>query len=222
MPAASATCRQVPMMAEDEHNGIPALGDPTDAGESPVTADGAADEPAEAAADAAVDAAVDAAAEALARARAAARAKGLRPGMTPRPRRRIDGSGVRSGASPSVEGRDPVLLGEQIDALVADRAWQGEVAVGAVIGRWPQIVGADVAQHCHASDFTDGVLTIRADSSAWATQLRLLSSALLGRITTDVGPDIVHELRVVGPAAPSWSRGSLRAAGGRGPRDTYG
>ena len=37
-----------------------------------------------------------------------------------------------------------------------------------------------------------------------------------------LGPDAVAELKVVGPSAPSWSRGPRRASDGRGPRDTYG
>ena len=46
--------------------------------------------------------------------------------------------------------------------------------------------------------------------------------ALLGSIAEAVGPDVVHELRVHGPSAPSWSRGPRRTSDGRGPRDTYG
>lgn len=118
--------------------------------------------------------------------------------------------------------RDPILLGEHLAALVAEREWDKEVAVGGVIGRWPQIVGPEIAEHCRPTDFTEGVLTVRADSTAWATQLRLLSSTLLGRLAEEVGADTVGELRVVGPSAPSWSKGALRASGGRGPRDTYG
>lgn len=159
----------------------------------------------------------DAPAEALTRARASARAKGLRPGMKP-------ARGPRPGASEQTgaKRRDPVLLGVQVDNLVADREWEQEVAVGGIIGRWPQIVGPEIAQHCGPTDFTDGVLTLRADSTAWATQLRLLSSSLLARLAAEVGDETVRELRVVGPSAPSWSRGALRVSGGRGPRDTYG
>lgn len=159
----------------------------------------------------------EAARSALARARAAARARGLRPGLKPRRRpkdvpadRRDDG------------GRDPRLLGDQLDRFVAERGWGADVAVGAVIGRWPQIVGPDIAQHCEPVDFSHGVLTVRADSTAWATQLRLLSSSLLGRLADDVGEGTVAEIRVVGPAAPSWTRGGRKAQDGRGPRDTYG
>ena len=161
--------------------------------------------------------AAEAAAAALARARAAAKAKGLRPGLRPRRRVKDVPVGERSGT-----GRDPKLLGDQLDQFVTERGWVGDVAVGAVIGRWSQIVGPEIAQHCAPLDFVEGVLTVRADSTAWATQLRLLSSSLLTRLAEEVGEGTVGEIRVVGPGAPSWSRGSRRAQDGRGPRDTYG
>jgi predicted nucleic acid-binding Zn ribbon protein len=165
----------------------------------------------------AVGDAAEAAAAALARARAAAKAKGLRPGLRPRRRVKDVPVGERSSA-----GRDPKLLGDQLDQFITERGWVGDVAVGAVIGRWPQIVGPEIAQHCAPVDFVDGILTVRADSTAWATQLRLLSSSLLTRLAEDVGEGTVGELRVVGPGAPTWSRGQRRVQDGRGPRDTYG
>lgn len=159
----------------------------------------------------------DAASSALTRARANAAKKGLRPGMKPRRRpRRLLQQGVLSA------GRDPLMIGDQVDRLVGDRGWQVDVAAGSVMGRWPEIVGRDVAEHCEPVTFEAGVLSVRADSTAWATQIRLLSSSLLGRIAEAVGPDVVVELRVHGPSAPSWSRGPRRSSDGRGPRDTYG
>ena len=160
-------------------------------------------------------------AEALARARAAARAKGVRPGRRPRRRERDLPDDRRGGASRS-SGRDPTLLGDQIDRFVAERGWRADVAVGSVIGRWPQIVGPEIAAHCTPTDFVDGALTVRADSTAWATQLRLLETTLLGRLAEEVGEGTVAELRIAGPGAPSWSRGRHRVQDGRGPRDTYG
>ena len=159
-----------------------------------------------------------AAASALARAREAARAKGLRPGSRPIRKRRPLG---QQGSATGRDGRDPSLLGDQMDRLLVDRGWKVDVAVGSVMGRWPAIVGADVAEHCTPLTFSDGVLTVRAGSTAWATQLRLMSSSVLGRLETEVGKDTVTELRVQGPSAPSWIRG-LRKATGPGPRDTYG
>lgn len=68
---------------------------------------------------------------------------------------------------------------------------------------------------------TDGELTVQADSTAWATQLRLLQRQLLAKIAAGVGDGVVKRLRVQGPTAPSWRHGPRRVPG-RGPRDTYG
>lgn len=159
----------------------------------------------------------DAAEAALARARAAARDKGLRPGLKPM-RRRQPG---RPAAAKDSDRRDPLLLGDQMDRLLADRGWKVDVAVGSVMGRWPDIVGAEVAQHCTPVAFELGVLTVRADSTAWATQLKLLESAIMSRLEGEVGKGTVTALKIVGPSAPSWSKGPRRSQG-PGPRDTYG
>jgi predicted nucleic acid-binding Zn ribbon protein len=170
------------------------------------------------------EAADTAAASALARAREAARARGLHPGSRPMRRRNPDQSGGTVGSESRksrTDGRDPSLLGDQMNRLLLDRGWNVDVAIGSVMGRWPAIVGVEVAAHCTPVTFSDGVLIVRADSTAWATQLRLMSSSILGRLETEVGKDAVTELRVQGPGAPSWTRGPRKSTG-PGPRDTYG
>jgi predicted nucleic acid-binding Zn ribbon protein len=167
------------------------------------------------------DIADTAAASALARARAAARAKGLRPGSRPMRRRRPMGQQMSGSGNDRDNGRDPSLLGDQMDRMLLDRGWNVDVAVGSVMGRWPVIVGTDVAAHCTPVTFSEGILTVRADSTAWATQLRMMSSSVLGALETEAGKDVVTELRVLGPSAPSWTRGPRKATG-PGPRDTYG
>lgn len=165
------------------------------------------------------DVLAQAAASALARAREAARAKGLRPGSRPAPRRRRRTEAVFTGSAD--DARDPQALGDQLDRLLLDRGWKVDVAAGSVMGRWEVIVGLDVARHCRPVTFEDGVLTVRADSTAWATQLRHMVPTILGRCEAETGPGVVTEVRITGPAAPSWSRGPRRARG-QGPRDTYG
>ena len=162
---------------------------------------------------------VDAASAALARARARAAEAGLRPGSPAQRRRRVGSGDAPRGRR---DGRDFGLIGDQIEAMVAERGWDVDVAVGSVMGRWEQIVGAEVAAHTVPVTFEDAILTVRCDSTAWATQLRMMSSHLLQRISDDIGPGVVAELRIVGPSAPSWSRGPRRVSDGRGPRDTYG
>jgi predicted nucleic acid-binding Zn ribbon protein len=90
-----------------------------------------------------------------------------------------------------------------------------------VFGAWERVVGADVAAHCRPVKLVEGELTVEAESTAWATQLRLLTKKLLAQIGAEVGPNVVTRMRIHGPTAPSWSRGPRRVAG-RGPRDTYG
>ena len=163
----------------------------------------------------------DAAASALARARSSAADKGLRPGMRPRRKRRFVGDGAQLSGS-ARDGRDPTLLGDQMDRLLVDRGWKVDVAVGSVMGRWADIVGADIATHVEPVTFADGVLTVRADSTAWATQMTLLSSSVLARVEEEIGAGSVSRLTVLGPSAPSWNRGPRRSPDSRGPRDTYG
>ncbi len=105
--------------------------------------------------------------------------------------------------------------------MAADRGWSDHLAGGRVFGRWAALVGADVAEHAKPLALRDGELTVQADSTAWATQLRLLQRQLLGRIAAGVGPGVVKRLKVQGPSAPSWRHGP-RHVPGRGPRDTYG
>ncbi|MGN6332878.1 MAG: DUF721 domain-containing protein [Motilibacteraceae bacterium] len=164
---------------------------------------------------------LDVAREALAAARAAAKARGQNPsrdGGAGARSRRMDAR-RRSGAHP--DDRDPQPLGRTLDRLVADRGWEVDLAVGGVIGRWAQIVGAEVAAHCTPESFEDGTLVVVTDSTAWATQVRLLRTDLLRRIAEDLGAGVVRRLEVRGPSAPSWQRGRLSVRG-RGPRDTYG
>lgn len=167
--------------------------------------------------------AATAAREALARAKAAASARGLRPGSfarSGRGRRRVAGEPRASGARP--DDRDPQSFGSGLERLVADRGWDVDVAVGGVMGRWAQVVGREVAEHCVPEHFGDGDLVVRADSTAWATQVRLLAPTVLRRLAEELGEGVVERLQVKGPAAPSWGRGRRTVRGGRGPRDTYG
>src|SRR5262249_22304573 len=124
-----------------------------------------------------------------------------------------------SGAS--ADERDPQPLGRLASRIATDRGWHQRLAGGQVFGRWAVIVGDDVAEHATPVELRDGVLTVQAGSTAWATQLRLLQRQLLAKIAAGVGNGVVTRLRVQGPAAPSWRYGP-RHVSGRGPRDTYG
>jgi predicted nucleic acid-binding Zn ribbon protein len=65
------------------------------------------------------------------------------------------------------------------------------------------------------------VLEISCDSSAWATQLRIMKSTLLESLLERFPQAAITTLSIKGPGAPSWKHGP-RSVPGRGPRDTYG
>jgi predicted nucleic acid-binding Zn ribbon protein len=105
--------------------------------------------------------------------------------------------------------------------LIKARGWQRPAAEATIFGDWAKVVGAEVASHCRPVKMEDGELTIEAESTAWATQLRLLAGRLLNQIAGEIGHQVVRKLHIHGPATPDWSRGARRVRG-RGPRDTYG
>ena len=124
-----------------------------------------------------------------------------------------------SGAGP--DPRDPATVGDAVTDLVRDRKWDSTLKAAGVEGRWERIVGPDIAAHCRPAKLADGELVCVAESTAWATQVRLLAPQLLKRLGEELGPDVVSRIRVQGPTAPDWRHGPLRVTG-RGPRDTYG
>lgn len=169
---------------------------------------------------------IDLAKALLAQAKSDARASGAgrmlsrpRPGGYAARRAAQLGADTRSGPHP--DERDPQPLTRAVERLVSEHGWEDDVAVGGVVGRWDTIVGAEVAAHCSPEGWSDGVLTVRADSTAWATQVRLLAPNLVKRLAEEVGHGRVLRVDVRGPSAPSWVRGP-RSVRGRGPRDTYG
>jgi len=119
-------------------------------------------------------------------------------------------------------GKDPTPLGAAIRRLLAERGWEQQAAVGSAIGRWAEIVGPELAAHAKPEGFTDGELVVIADSTAWATQLRLLAATLVKRLNAELGDGTVKRVKVRGPTGPARQPGAWRARGGRGPRDTYG
>nr|WP_203782693.1 DciA family protein [Actinoplanes rishiriensis] len=141
------------------------------------------------------------------------------------PRRRGNGGEtgrrLRGYSGPGPDPRDPQLFGAVLDRLMKARGWEKPKAEATVFGAWERVVGPDIAKHSRPVKLDGGVLTVEAESTAWATQLRLLAATLLRNIASEVGHNVVTKLNIHGPAAPSWTRGPRRVQG-RGPRDTYG
>jgi len=151
--------------------------------------------------------------KALSEAKAASRAKGTAP--------RQRGRRVVRTARPEGDSRDPVTFGSAITRLVNERGWQETTTAAGVLANWAQVVGVEIADHCQPVSLVEGELILVAESTAWATQLRLLTKTLVARIRDHAGEGVVTKIVVRGPAQPDWRKGPRRVQG-RGPRDTYG
>lgn len=131
----------------------------------------------------------------------------------------------RSGAGP--DERDPAMLSGLIERLIINKGWDLQVATGKLQGQWGLIVGHEIASHVSIESFNldpsgqSGTLILRAETSAWATQIRLLLPTISQRVGQEIGQGRISEIKVLGPTAPSWKHGQ-RSVKGRGPRDTYG
>ncbi len=139
------------------------------------------------------------------------------PGFRP-PSRRTDRQ--VSGAHP--DERDPQTMDTTIGRLIADQGWGTDVRVHGVFSRWDSLVGREVARHCLPESYDDGRLLVRTDSTAWATQMKLLAPTVVRRLNEELGDGTVTVIEVRGPQAPSWKKGLRSVRDGRGPRDTYG
>lgn len=159
------------------------------------------------------------------RSRAAARDRGLFPISAKTQARDVRD---RSTSAPGYSGarpdpRDPQGVQLVLRRVLGDLGWTAGMSAGRVLEEWDDIVGERLAAHCSPVSFEEGVLVVSASSSAWASQLRMLTPQLITTIEEHVGSHVVSELRVTGPAAAqrTWKKGR-RTVTWRGPRDTYG
>jgi len=127
--------------------------------------------------------------------------------------------GRASGAHP--DERDPQTIDVTLERLVADQGWSTDLRVHGVFTRWASVVGDEVAAHVTPESYADGRLVVRTDSTAWATEMKLLAGNLVHRLNQDLGDGTVEVIDVLGPHTPRWTSGRFRVRG-RGPRDTYG
>lgn len=122
---------------------------------------------------------------------------------------------------PFTSGRDPRGLGDIVNSLTREQGWDSQLARHDLVRDWATIAGAHTAEHATPVGLSEGTLTVQCDSTAWATQLTLMRSALLTSIANTYPEAGIVALRFTGPDVPSWKWGP-RAIPGRGPRDTYG
>jgi predicted nucleic acid-binding Zn ribbon protein len=83
---------------------------------------------------------------------------------------------------PFSPGRDPRGLGNVLENLTQDLGWKPALAKSEVLVAWPELVGPVIAARTTAVGIEEATLTVACESTAWATQLRLMSSEVLTKL----------------------------------------
>lgn len=147
------------------------------------------------------------------------RLRGLEPSRYRR--RRVRSTAASDENQPFTAGRDPHGLGDVLDSLTRDAGWAPQLARADLARTWEVVAGDETARHTRPVALDNGLLTVQADSTAWAKQLQLMRAHVLSEIIRRFPEAGVESIRFLGPDVPSWKWGP-RAIPGRGPRDTYG
>lgn len=146
------------------------------------------------------------------------RLRGLEPSKH---RRRRTPRAVSDENQPFMSGRDPHGVGDVLEALTRDAGWEPQLSRADLARTWADVAGEETAQHTRPVALDGGLLTVQADSTAWAKQLQFMRAHVLSEIIRRFPEAGVESIRFIGPDVPSWKWGP-RAIPGRGPRDTYG
>ena len=90
----------------------------------------------------------------------------------------------------------PIRIRDVLGGLGRSLGFRHPVQVGWVWAQWPDIVGADIAQHAEPSSLRDGVLRVRTENPVWATEIGYLVEDIKDRVNRASKVDLVSEVRV--------------------------
>ena len=93
-----------------------------------------------------------------------------------------------------VEG--PTALAGELARLTRRAGWSERLGAAQVAAAWVDIVGEELTAHCEPVRLAGRVLTVRAASPVWATQLRYLTTQLVERTDAVLGPGSVREVSI--------------------------
>jgi predicted nucleic acid-binding Zn ribbon protein len=96
--------------------------------------------------------------------------------------------------------RDPVRVGDAIRHIVDASGWRERLAVGRLRDGWPRVVGDQIAAHSTPLKLSAGVLLVRAEPGAWASEIALLAAGVATKADAFLGGGLVTEVKVVARA----------------------
>lgn len=82
---------------------------------------------------------------------------------------------------------EPIQITTALDGVMKSLRGTDRLQIGGLFGRWDEAVGSTVAAHVRPVRLDQNVLTVEADDSAWATQVKFLSGTLTERLAEIAG-----------------------------------
>jgi predicted nucleic acid-binding Zn ribbon protein len=131
-------------------------------------------------------------------------------GRISRDARRREDKAKNANSQPFEAGRNPKRAGSSITDMLKSFAWDTQLAEADLFNGWSEIVGTSNAEHSTPESLNRGLLTVRCESTAWATQLRLMQSQILERINETYPQLEIASLKFIGPDAPTWKKANFR------------
>jgi predicted nucleic acid-binding Zn ribbon protein len=95
------------------------------------------------------------------------------------------------------EEPNPVVVGDALAHLSKELGLADPRIMKQLVDHWPEILGAQVAQHATLQNLRDDTITISVGSGAWATQLRYLEADIVHRVAEVIGSDAINHVRIV-------------------------
>jgi predicted nucleic acid-binding Zn ribbon protein len=93
-------------------------------------------------------------------------------------------------------GPGPAPLSSLLDSVMAGLGAPSVQAIVVVHERWPEVVGAEVAEHARPVGIDSGRLRVEADGPGWASHLRWAEPEIVARLAELVGPGEVTAVTV--------------------------
>jgi predicted nucleic acid-binding Zn ribbon protein len=90
----------------------------------------------------------------------------------------------------------PPPLGDLVRSMATTKGWGARLRGARIHSAWNDIAGEELARHVQPVRLAGGVLVLRAESPAWATQVNYLAPQLRDRANEVLGPDEVRSVTV--------------------------
>lgn len=87
---------------------------------------------------------------------------------------------------------DPVPITTSLDGIMKSLRGTDRLQIGGVFGKWDEAVGATIAAHVRPVRLDEGVLTVEADDTAWATEVKFLAGTITSRLDEIAGVRIAR------------------------------